>query len=71
MIQIKNGVTYWGIEGRRQVERRVNIIETRNSGTRYVNWTHKKKDGSEGQQRWTEYRKFAEWAKGIYEIEHV
>lgn len=68
MLQIKEKVTYWGMVGKRQVERRVNIIETRSSGTQYVNWTHVKKDGSEGERSWTERRKFTEWAMGIYEL---
>ncbi|MFB0847312.1 hypothetical protein [Paenibacillus oleatilyticus] len=67
-MQIKKGITYWGMEGKRQVERRVNIIETRSSGTKYVNWTHIKKDGSEGKHRWTALRKFETWVKGIYEL---
>lgn len=67
MIQIKNGATYWGVVGKKEVERRVNIIETRSSGTRYINWTHKKKDGSDGKSSWTEYQKFADWVKGLYE----
>ena len=66
---IKKGVTYWGLVGTRKVERRVNLIETRSSGTRYVNWTHKKKDGSDGKNNCMELSKFTEWAKGIYEIE--
>lgn len=64
---VKRGNTYWGYVGGRQVERHVNIIETRNSGTQYVNWTHIKKDGSPGKSRWTERRKFEEWAKGLFE----
>lgn len=67
-VHIKQGVTYWGYQGNRQVERKVNMTETRSSGTRYVNWTHVKKDGTHGASKWTEYKKFSEWAKGIYEI---
>lgn len=67
-MKLAKGVTYWGYLGKRQVERLVNVIETRSSGTRYVNWTHKKKDGSDGKSSWTEEKKFSEWAKGIYEL---
>lgn len=67
-MNIQRGVTYWGYEGKRQVERRVNVIETRNTGTRYVNWTHIKKDGSEGKRQWSSLDKFQTWAKGIYEL---
>lgn len=42
-MNVKQGNTYWGMVGSREVERRVNIIETRSSGTQYVNWTHIKK----------------------------
>lgn len=67
MITIQRGVTYWGYLGKREVERRVNIVEIRNSGTQYVNWTHIKKDGSEGKSSWSRRDKFQEWIKGIYE----
>ncbi|MFS0841205.1 hypothetical protein [Paenibacillus sp. 1P03SA] len=70
-MQIIRGVTYWGIEGSREVERRVNVIETRSSGTQYINWTRIKKDGSEGKTQWTEREKFAVWVKGVYELENL
>lgn len=66
-MQIQKGATYWGYVGKREVYRKVNIIETRSSGKNYVNWTQKKKDGTDGQTRWTELEKFKEWAKGIFE----
>ncbi|WP_240416704.1 hypothetical protein [Paenibacillus periandrae] len=66
-MRIEKNVTYWGNVGKREVNRKVNIIETRTSGTKYVNWTQKKKDGSDGQNSWTELRKFEAWVKGIYE----
>ncbi len=64
---VKQGNTYWGIVGQREVERRVDIIETRSSGTQYVKWTHIKKDGTLGKSSWTERRKFEKWAKGLFE----
>lgn len=66
-MKIEKGVTYWGYAGKRETERRVNIIETRNSGTQYVNWTHIKKDGTEGKHQWSRLEKFKEWAKGVFE----
>lgn len=66
-MRIKRGNTYWGYVGERQVERKVNIIEIRNSGTRYINWTHIKKDGSPGKSQWSREDKFMEWVKGIFE----
>ncbi|WP_438498041.1 hypothetical protein [Paenibacillus sp. IHBB 3054] len=64
---VKQGNTYWGYEGKREVQRRVNLIETRSSGTQYVHWTGIKKDGSEGKKAWAERRKFSEWARGLFE----
>jgi hypothetical protein len=65
----KKGVTYWGRTGGRVVEKRVDLIETRNSGTQYVKWTFKKKSGADGNSSWTERRKFEEWIVGVYENE--
>ncbi|MFF0828720.1 hypothetical protein ACFYU8_18055 [Brevibacillus sp. NPDC003359] len=67
-MQLQRGTTYWGYIGTQEVHRRVNLIETRSSGKEYVNWTQKKKDGTEGQTRWTELGKFKDWVKGIFEI---
>lgn len=64
---VRQGNTYWGYEGKREVQRRVDLIETRNSGNQYVRWTAIKKDGSEGKKTWTERRKFEEWVKGLFE----
>lgn len=66
-MKIEKGTTYWGFVGQREVNRKVNIVERRSTGTKYVKWTQKKKDGSDGQTGWTELRKFEAWAKGIYE----
>ena len=66
-MQIKSGTTYWGYVGKTEVRRKVNIIETRNSGKQYVNWTQQNMNGSTGQTRWTELVKFREWAKGVFE----
>ncbi|WP_421136161.1 hypothetical protein [Staphylococcus warneri] len=66
-LDIKKGTTYWGYIGKRETRRKVNMIETRSSGNRYVNWTTIKKDGSEGQTGWARLDKFREWVKGVYE----
>ncbi|MGG3456936.1 hypothetical protein [Paenibacillus rhizolycopersici] len=64
---VKQGNTYLGMVGGREINRRVNIIEIRNSGKEYVRWTQIKKDGTHGKSSWTEKSKFEEWAKGLYE----
>ncbi|KWX71598.1 hypothetical protein AMQ84_27120 [Paenibacillus riograndensis] len=66
-MTVEKGNIYWGYEGKREVQRRVDIIETRNSGTQYIHWTGIKKDGSEGKKTWTERRKFEGWVKGLFE----
>ncbi|NHN33202.1 hypothetical protein [Paenibacillus agricola] len=63
---VETGVTYWGVNGKREIRRKVNLIETRTSGTQYVNYTNKKMNGLDGSTSWTKRKNFEEWAKGIY-----
>jgi hypothetical protein len=65
--EIKTGDTYWGIVVLREEVRKVNMIDTRKSGITYVNWTRKKRDGSDGESNWTELNKFSVWVIGLYE----
>ncbi|WP_433943483.1 hypothetical protein [Paenibacillus sp. SN-8-1] len=65
-MQITQGKSYWGYNGNRLVERKVTLIETRSSGAKYVNWVHIKRDLSLGTHRWTEERKFRDWA--LFEV---
>lgn len=68
-MKIEKGVTYWGLVGTRETNRKVIAIETRSSGTEYVNWISIKKSGDQGKRSWTRLDKFQGWVRGIYELE--
>ncbi|MCC3381917.1 hypothetical protein ACFQ5D_17960 [Paenibacillus farraposensis] len=62
---IQVGTIYWGKLGKSETWRKVLQIQTRESGTAYVQWVTVKRDYSLGNPKWSKWDTFRNWVQGV------